>query len=291
MQSTNEELQSTNEELETTKEETQSLNEELQTVNAELQSKLEDLSQTQDDLQNLLNSTDLATLFLDMALHIKRFTPRAQDLFKLIATDVGRPIADLTLTLHYDRLQADAREVLRTLIPMETELVSQEGRWYMMRMMPPYRTSENLIAGLVLTFSDITQQKQAEQRSEAARQYAEAIVETVREPLVILDSALRVISANPAFYRTFQLSPPDVTTQPLYEIAQGQWNIPRLRQLLEDIMTQHSTFADFAVDFLIPGRGPTWMLLNVRRIERAPELPSLLLLALAEATAHPRPPE
>ena len=160
----------------------------------------------------------------------------------------------------------------------------------MMRMMP-YRTSENLIAGLVLIFSDITQQKQAEQRSEAARQYAEAIVETVREPLVILDSALRVISANPAFYRTFQLASADVTAQPLYELAQGQWNIPRLRQLLEDIMVQHSTFTDFVVDFQVAGGEPKQLLLNARRIERAPELPSLILLALEETTTHPRPPE
>jgi two-component system CheB/CheR fusion protein len=160
----------------------------------------------------------------------------------------------------------------------------------MMRMMP-YRTSENLIAGLVLTFSDIMQQKQAEQLSEQARRYAEAIVETVREPLVILDGDLRVVSANPAFYRTFQLAPPAVVTQHIYDLAQGQWNSPRLRQLLEEIMLQHSTFEDFAVDFQVVGSEPKRLLLNARRIERAPELPPLILLALEEATAHPRPPE
>jgi len=288
LQATNEELQSTNEELETTKEETQSLNEELQTVNAELQSKLEDLSLAQDDLQNLLNSTDLATLFLDMALHIKRFTPQAQQLFKLIATDVGRPLADLVSTLHYAHLQADAQEVLRTLVFKELELSSQEGRWYMMRMLP-YRTSENIIAGLVLTFSDITQQKQAEQRSEEARRYAEAIVETVREPLVILDAELRVVSANPSFYRTFQLASHDVLTQPLSDIAQGVLNLSPLRQLLGDILIQHATLEDFAVDLQVPGHGHKRLLLNARRIERAPELPPLLLLALEDKTDDTRP--
>jgi PAS domain-containing protein len=157
--------------------------------------------------------------------------------------------------------------------------------------MIPYRTSENLIAGLVLTFSDITQQKQAELRSDAARQYAEAIVETVREPLVVLDADLRVVSANPAFYRTFQLAPPEVTTQPLYELAQGQWNSPRLRQLLEEIMVQHSTFTDFALDFQVAGGEPKQLLLNARRIERTPQLPPLILLTLEETATHPRPPE
>src|SRR5262249_980854 len=139
LQSTNEELQSTNEELETAKEEMQSLNEELQTVNSELQSKVEQLSRINDDMQNLLNSTDIATLFLDNELRIKRFTPQTKQVFKVIPTDVGRPISHIVSILRYDQLEADAREVLRTLVSKEMEIATQHGVWYMMRMLP-YRT-------------------------------------------------------------------------------------------------------------------------------------------------------
>jgi two-component system CheB/CheR fusion protein len=127
LQSTNEELQSTNEELETSKEEMQSLNEELTTVNAELQSKVEDLSQSSDDMQNLLNSTKIATLFLDNELTIKRFTDRARDLVMLRQEDVGRPIAELASKLQHEDLSADCRNVLKTLVFMETEVITSDG--------------------------------------------------------------------------------------------------------------------------------------------------------------------
>jgi two-component system CheB/CheR fusion protein len=154
LQSTNEELQSANEELETSREEMQSLNEELQTVNAELEERNRALSQTNDDMQNLLNSTDVATVFLDDKLHVKRFTTSAQKVFRLINTDIGRPISDLAANLRYDGLVEDAQEVLRTLVFREREIQTKDGEWRMMRIMP-YRTHENLIDGLVITFVDI----------------------------------------------------------------------------------------------------------------------------------------
>ncbi|MGR8933968.1 MAG: CheR family methyltransferase [Gammaproteobacteria bacterium] len=162
LQSTNEELQSTNEELETSKEEMQSLNEELITVNAELQSKVEDLSQTNDDMQNLLNSTEIATLFLDDKLHIKRFTKQAKKLVHLIDNDVGRPIADLVNELQYNSLMTDAEAVLQTLVFKEREVQTTGGDWRLMRILP-YRTVDNLIDGLVVTFIDINKLKQVEQ--------------------------------------------------------------------------------------------------------------------------------
>jgi two-component system CheB/CheR fusion protein len=165
LQSTNEELQSANEELETSKEEMQSLNEELQTVNAELQGKIEELSRANDDMKNLLNGTDIATVFLDSQLNIKRYTEQAKHVIRLIHSDVGRPIADLVSRLRYDRLVEDAHEVLRTLVFKETEVRAQDGSWYLMRILP-YRTIENMIDGLVITFIDITKFK-ALQDSEA----------------------------------------------------------------------------------------------------------------------------
>lgn len=162
LQSTNEELQSTNEELTTSKEEMQSLNEELQTVNIELQSKVDDLSTVNSDMKNLLNSTDIATVFLDNLLHVRRFTSHATRVFKLIPGDVGRPLSDIVTDLNYGGLQADAQEVLRTLVFSEREITTGDGRWYMVKIMP-YRTLDNVIDGVVITFSDITVAKQLEE--------------------------------------------------------------------------------------------------------------------------------
>jgi two-component system CheB/CheR fusion protein len=165
LQSTNEELQSANEELETAKEEMQSLNEELQTVNAELQGKVEELSRANDDMKNLLNGTDIATIFLDHELNIKRYTDQARKVIRLIPTDVGRPVGDLVSKLKYKSLAEDALDVLHSLVFKEAEVQSEDGGWYLMRILP-YRTTENVIDGLVVTFVDITKIKglQAETR-------------------------------------------------------------------------------------------------------------------------------
>ena len=161
LQSTNEELQSTNEELMTSKEEMQSLNEELQTVNAELQAKLDELSTSNSDMKNLLNSTDIATVFLDNEMCVRRFTLQAKTIFKFIPGDVGRPITDLASNLVYPDLAADAREVLRTLAVAEKTVGTTEGRWFAARIMP-YRTLDNKIDGVVITFADITVAKKLE---------------------------------------------------------------------------------------------------------------------------------
>jgi two-component system CheB/CheR fusion protein len=163
LQSTNEELQSTNEELTTSKEEMQSLNEELQTVNAELQVKVDELSRASNDMKNLLNSTDIATLFLDGNLNVRRFTPQATKIIKLIPADVGRPITDLASALRYPELAADAREVLRALTSAEKPIGSNDGRWFTVRIMP-YRTLDDRIDGVVITFADITVSKKLEEK-------------------------------------------------------------------------------------------------------------------------------
>ncbi len=160
-QSTNEELQSANEELTTSKEEMQSLNEELQTVNAELQVKVDELSRTSSDMKNLLNSTDIATLFLDLALNVRRFTTQATKIIKLIPSDVGRPITDLASDLLYPQLVSDARQVLRSLGFVEKAVSTRDGRWFSVRIMP-YRTNDDRVDGVVMTFADITIAKHLE---------------------------------------------------------------------------------------------------------------------------------
>jgi two-component system CheB/CheR fusion protein len=161
LQSTNEELQSTNEELMTSKEEMQSLNEELQTVNTELQAKVDELSRTSNDMKNLLDSTDIATLFLDKELNVRRFTPQATKIIKLIPADVGRPLTDLATELSYPELADDAREILRTLASAEKPIGARDGRWFTVRIMP-YRTLDDRIDGVVITFADITMAKKLE---------------------------------------------------------------------------------------------------------------------------------
>lgn len=161
LQSTNEELQSTNEELTTSKEEMQSLNEELQTVNIELQSKVSDYARANDDMKNLLNSTEIATLFLDRDLNIRRFTDQVSKIMKLRSADIGRPFTDLVTDLQYPEIDSHARQVIKTLTFIETAIATLHGRWFNVRIMP-YRTIDDRIDGLVMTFSDITIAKKLE---------------------------------------------------------------------------------------------------------------------------------
>ncbi len=178
LQSTNEELQSTNEELTTSKEEMQSMNEELQTVNHELQSKVDELSRSNNDMKNLLNSTDIATLFLDGELLVRRFTAPTSRLIKLIPADTGRPITDIASELQYEDLADDARDVLRTLVYRERQVSTRDGRWFNVRILP-YRTLDNVIDGVVITFSDVSATKGTEEglrvRAEELRLLADSV--------------------------------------------------------------------------------------------------------------------
>ena len=189
LQSANEELRSTMEELETSREELQSINEELQTVNQENRHKVEELSQLSADLQNLLRATDIGTLFLDHALRINRFTPRVGELFNIRLSDRGRPLADLTHRLGYGGLLEDARRVLETLVPAEREVETENGHWYLIRVLP-YRTVDERIEGVVITLVDVTRLK----RVEAAMQASEARYRTLSENL--RDYAIYLLDAN-----------------------------------------------------------------------------------------------
>ena len=261
LQSTNEELQSTNEELETSKEEMQSLNEELVTVNSELQGKVDELSQLNNDMKNLLDSTHIATVFLDMQLRIKRFTPDATRIVNLIPSDIERPLSHIASNLQREDLTRDAQTVLETLIPKEVVVKTDDLRTFLMRMMP-YRTVDNHIDGVVMTFTDIG----AEHLLEAARDFAQGIIETVRQPLVVLDAQMRVLQANHAFYQTFAVNPKLTEQRVFFELGNGQWNIPQLRELLRKILSENSRVQDFKVKHDFPGIGKRTMLVSARRI-------------------------
>jgi two-component system, chemotaxis family, CheB/CheR fusion protein len=287
LQSTNEELQSTNEELTTSKEELQSLNEELLTVNSELHAKVDDLTSVNNDIRNLLNSTDVATIFLDRDFRIKRFTPSVSRLVNLLPTDTGRPITDISMNIKDPGISSsyiaqESHHVLETLASVENQLETKDGRWFIMRILP-YKTIDNVIDGVVLTFSDITEMKHLERSIESSKEYAEAIVSTIREPLVVLDESMHIISANKAFFNTFRVSPAETEHQLLFNLGNGQWNIPALREQLEKVLPKEKTIEGVKVEHEFPDIGHRVMLLNARKFETT-EKKGLILLAIEDIT-------
>jgi len=211
--SVNEELQSTNEELETSKEELQSLNEELSTINAQLQTKIEEVEDTTNDLRSLLSSTNIAVVFLDTGLHIRRFTPAVKDLFDLISADVGRPLSAMAYKFVDENLLTDAQIVLDELVPLEREIVSKSGRTYVRRVLP-YRTIDNRIDGVVVTFIDITDRKRAEIELRENEEHHRLILESIREyAIFMLDSSGVVVTWTPGAERILGFSTPEAVGQ------------------------------------------------------------------------------
>jgi two-component system CheB/CheR fusion protein len=295
LQSTNEELQSTNEELETSREELQSINEELMTVNAEQTAKNDELDKVSNDLLNLLNATEIASIFLDTDLNIRRFTPATTAIFNLIESDIGRPIHHVTSNLVYDKLNEDLDEVLKTLAPKSIEVQTSEADVFVLRI-TPYRTMRREIQGLVVNLIDITKEKEAYKEvaaikaaqevaiAKTAQDVAESIVNTVREPLIVLDGELRIISANDAFYNTFQVVKKETEQQLIYDIGNRQWDIPKLRALLEDILPENTIFNDYKIEHDFPDIGKRTMLLNARRVVTVSEQEPLILLVIEDIT-------
>jgi two-component system CheB/CheR fusion protein len=205
MQSVNEELQSTNEEMETSKEELQSVNEELATVNAELQTKVLDLSRANNDMNNLLSGTGIGTVFVDHQLRILRFTPAASTIINLIAADIGRPIGHILPNLKaYDRLVADTRAVLDTLVPTAVEVQTTEGRWYTLRIQP-YRTTDNMIEGAVISFIDIAEIVQAREALLKANNLLRlaVVLRDAHDAITVQDLTGRIIAWNPGAVRLY----------------------------------------------------------------------------------------
>ncbi len=286
--SANEEFQSTNEELETSKEELQSLNEELETVNAELRRKVDDLDRTNSDLQNLFDSTQVATIFLDRELRIRNFTPAASTLFPLLPGDVGRPFTDLAQRFVGSDLISDARDTLSTLSRHERTLHTVDADAdYLMRIIP-YRTIDHVIDGVVLTFVDVTDLKHAEEAAHIAQAYAESLVDTIRDPLLVLDATLHVRSANQSFYQVFQVAPAEIQDRLLYTLGSGQWDLPELHQLLGAMHVGNRGFDDFELKCEFPHIGRKTMRLNARKVFTQTTDTELILLAIEDITERKR---
>ena len=301
VQSANEELQSINEELETAKEELESSNEELTTVNEEMASRNSELSRLNSDLLNFQASTTLGIVLLGRDLTLRRFSTPAEKQFNLTAADLGRsingirhnfifPEPALSATGSPDDLETLLSEVIAKVRESEHEVRDKDGRWYSLRARP-YFTLDHKVDGAVLVVVDITDLKRTEREIKAACDYAEATIRTTRDPLVVLRADLRVDKANDAFYQTFQVTPQETENVLIFELDHGQWNIPKLRELLEQILPRKSIFNDFEVTHDFDHIGRRTMLLNARRVDGASGMPDKILLGIEDITQRKRAEE
>jgi two-component system CheB/CheR fusion protein len=285
--SINEEFQSTNEELETSKEELQSLNEELTTTNNQLNETLERQRRTSDDLQNILNSSDAATLFLDENINIRFFTPSAASRFNLIASDIGRPLADMANPFPEIDLIFDAREVLGNLTTVRREVRTAAGTWYTYRT-SPYRTHDNRIEGVVISLTEISAIKAVEEATQTARAYAEAIIDTVSDPLIVLDEAMKVVSAGRSFYRFLDASPADTVGRLLFDSAARHLDVPALRAFLDGLGSNGDSPLSTEIEIDLPQLGRRTLIVTAAHVRRADEAARWILLVFNDITDRRR---
>jgi len=276
VQSANEELQSINEELETSKEELQSSNEELTTVNDELQNRNGELNVLNNDLVNLLGSVQTAIVMLGPDLRIRRFTPMAEKLFNLILADIGRPFAQIKLNIQIPDLEPQLLDILDTAAVSEREVQDHDGRWYSLRLRP-YKTMDNKIDGVVIMLVDVDKIKRS-------REYAENIIATIRESLLVIDGKLRVLKASPSFYETFKITSEETEGRHFDDLLRGQLNLPELRRLLNEVLPRDDSFEDFEVARDFPRVGPKTLLLNGRRLVQENGQSMLILLTIRDIT-------
>jgi two-component system CheB/CheR fusion protein len=279
--SSNEELQSTNEELQTAKEELQATNEELTTVNDELQNRIAVASQLSNDLANLVDSINIPTMVLGSDLRIRRFSPSAQRMLSLQPSDIGRLLGDFKLKINVPDLESIVIEVMDTLSVKDREVTNLEGRWYKL-FVRPYKTLDNRIDGTVISLIDIDPLKTREQQLEEARDYSQAVVETVRGPLVVLDGQQRIHSVNKAFCQWFDLTAAQCAGQSIYAIGNGRLNIEGLRTLLEQILPKNTFFEDFEISHDDASGCRRTYLMNARRLQQAKSNETALILLAME---------
>jgi two-component system, chemotaxis family, CheB/CheR fusion protein len=285
--STNEELQSTNEELETSKEELQSANEELNTLNEELRHKNTELHDLNNDLSNFLASARIPTVMLDRNLRIRRLTPNADKLLNAVPSDIGRPISDIKLNIKVSDLEPMILKVLDGLRPSEADVQDLEGRWHSLHILP-YKTMDDNIDGVVLVLQDIDAIKLANEQLRESTEFFRAIMNTVREPLLVLDSTLRIIAVNESFLRTFSTTSEQTVNKDLFRIGNEQWNITRLRELLEQVLPKQQAVANFEVEHEFENIGHRVMLLNAQILLQTNHREPMILLAIEDITERRR---
>jgi two-component system, chemotaxis family, CheB/CheR fusion protein len=220
----------------------------------------------------------LTTQYFD-DLRIRRFSPPAQKILNLLPSDVGRRLGQIRPNLDLQDLEPMAREVIERASPQQREVRTKEGAWHVLHVRP-YKTWDNKIEGVVISLQDVDALKRL---LDQTREYADTIVESAREPILVLDGKVKVTAANPAFYRAFDVSREETERRLIYELGNGQWNIPRLRELLEEIVPRNSRVDDFEMSHDFPHLGSRDMLLNARRVEMQPGH-AFILLAIEDVT-------
>jgi two-component system, chemotaxis family, CheB/CheR fusion protein len=263
--SSNEELQSTNEELDTAKEELQSSNEELNTVNEELHSRNEELSRVNSDLINLLATVDVTILIVGNDMRIRRFTPTAERVLNLIPGDVGRPVGQINTNLVAENLESLTRETIDTMTPKEVEVQDSQGKWYSLRIRP-YKNVDNRIDGAVLTLMDIGAVKRFQEQFERSQTHLLETVKLMQEPVLVLNEELQVTAANRAFRQTFGLGKQDAVGMPVFELANKQWNIPRLRTFLQQLLSAENGVDNVPIDHQAGSQEARRLTVSGRRI-------------------------
>ncbi|MGE4542513.1 MAG: CheR family methyltransferase [Pedobacter sp.] len=280
--SSNEELQSINEELETSKEELESSVEELNTVNQELQGRNEELKQSQGDLYTIIQSVQIPFLILNEDLTIRRISPNAERTLNISAGDVGRNVTELKLSFELPDLQGTLLKVIRSGRGEELEILGLNGRWYLLRIDPI--EGKEPAKGVVLALFDIDRLKRSIEETEKAYKYSLRIVDTIKDPLLVLDENLRVKKANPAFYQKFQVNPKQTEGKEIFSLGAGQWDLPELRSLLSEILPQSMQMDNFQVEFDFPQLGPRTMQLSARRMKATFSPHEAILLGIADIT-------
>ncbi len=284
LQANNEELQSTNEELESSKEELQSTNEELETLNSELYGKNQELMKAEDDLKNLFASSEVATLFLDEDLRIQRFTPATDQIFNLQEGDGGRRISDITCNLAELDVAKVAARVLDKLDRHESKVATRDGEAIYLMRAAPYRTRDNVIEGVVLTFMDVTEYEAQAAEARDARNLFEKIAEVMREPILVMDEDFVIRTANPAFYRMFQTSPAEIEGKKVFALGDGRWDAPELHRFLEEVIPENRVFTDYFFEHDFPRLGRRKMAMSGRKIEAGEVRRPIVLVTFRDAS-------
>lgn len=281
--SANEELQSTNEELQTAKEELQSSNEELLTLNDELRSRNLELGQANDDLQNILASVQIPMVIVDPMLRVRRITPMAEKLLSVAPLDATRRIHEFKPALEVPNLEALLHSSIDNLSAIEQEVRDRDGRWWLLRIRP-YRTSERRIDGAVLTLLDVDALKRSSIESEERRIFSGAVIQAMRDPLLVLSNSFEVRGTNEAYLKFFRVTQDEVEGRSFYDLSGGLWNVPGLRALLTDVLPRNAVVKDFHLEKELPGIGRKILLLNARQVRFESSAEPMILVTLEDVT-------
>jgi len=285
IQSSNEELQSINEELETAKEELQSTNEELATVNDELQSRNAELKQANDDLSNLIGSVNIPILIVGQDLCIRRYTPGMEKLFNVISSDLGRPLNDIKPNIEIPDFIATVTSVIENIKSHTIELQDNQAHWYSVRIYP-YNTADNKIDGAVIALIDIDVIKRSLEETTTARKYAEAVIEAVRHPMLVLDKDLRVVSCSLAYHKVFNVMDKETLGNLLYRLGNGQWGVPELRAKLEEVVNEGNAFDDLIITHNFPDVGERTVSVSGRQIPPLVPKEPMVLMQIEDITGR-----